>query len=415
MKGRLGWQGLRADEYTESGPLLVTSEHFENDKVAWHRCYHVSEERFSIAPEIQLRPHDLMMMKDGAAMGKLAYVDGLPGPACLNSHLLLFRPKSNSYVSRFLYYVLGSAGFHSYMLAERTGTTFFGISQESIGAFPFCAPPVAEQHVIAAFLDREIAKVDELILEQEKLIELLENKRRSVITCAVTKGMDPDARRKDSGIGWIGEVPAHWDIVKMKWVAQMESGHTPDKKIPEYWNGGDIAWVSLNDTGYLKEHDYISETANLITTKGIENSSAHLLPERAVVFSRDATIGRCAITTRPMAVSQHFIAWVCGDRIKPEFLLLRLRSMGDELESLTTGATVKTIGMPEVRTLVTPVPPMEEQELIVDFVTRTRHKLDALTAECERAIELLRERRAALITAAVTGQIDVRGVATEGT
>jgi type I restriction enzyme S subunit len=271
-------------------------------------------------------------------------------------------------------------------------------------------PPLAEQTAIADFLDRETAKIDGLIAEQERLIELLKEKRQAVISHAVTKGLNPEAPMKDSGIEWIGQVPTHWDISKMKWVAKMESGHTPDKKVPEYWDGGDIPWVSLNDTGYLKSNDYISETAYQITEAGIENSSAHLLPARAVVFSRDATIGRCAITTRPMAVSQHYIAWICGDEITPEYLLMRLRSMEPELERLTTGATLKTIGMPEVRTLVTPVPPLMEQRAIIDWLKTQTSSIDTLTAEAQKAITLLQERRSALISAAVTGQIDVRGI-----
>ena len=269
-------------------------------------------------------------------------------------------------------------------------------------------PSPAEQTAIAAFLDRETGKIDELVAEQRRLMELLKEKRQAVISHAVTRGLNPAAPLKPSGIEWLGDVPAHWEVSKMKWVARMESGHTPDKKIPAYWENGDIPWVSLNDTGFLKDNDYISETAHSITEAGIANSSAHLLPPRAVVFSRDATIGRCAITTRPMAVSQHFIAWVCGETMIPEFLLMRLRSMTRELDRLTTGATVKTIGMPEVRTLVTPVPPVEEQKEIIAWVSSEVERIDTLTAEAQRAIDLLQERRTALISAAVTGQIDVR-------
>ena len=196
----------------------------------------------------------------------------------------------------------------------------------------------------------------------------------------------------------------------MKWVAKMESGHTPDKKVSAYWENCDIPWVSLNDTGYLKDHDYITDTAFRINTLGIANSSARLLPPKAVVFSRDATIGRCAITTQPMAVSQHFIAWICRELILPEYLLLRLRSMTHELERLTTGATLKTIGMPDVRTLVTPVPPVTEQSAIVEHLAAATSALDGLVCESERAVSLFQERRAALISAAVTGKIDVREV-----
>jgi type I restriction enzyme S subunit len=112
-----------------------------------------------------------------------------------------------------------------------------------------------------------------------------------------------------------------------------------------------------------------------------------------------------------MAVSQHFIAWVCGKKMIPEYLLLRLRSMTNELNRLTTGATLKTIGMPDVRTLVTPVPPITEQQSIVEGVSSETTKLDTLTAEAQRATDLLQERRTALISAAVTGSINIRGFA----
>ena len=283
-----------------------------------------------------------------------------------------------------------------------------GLSVDLIGRLGVGVPPLAEQQRIAAFLKRDTARIDELVAEQERLIELLKEKRHAVISHAVTKGLNSNAAMKPSGIAGIGDVPVHWRVTKMKWVAKMESGHTPDKKVPTYWDG-DVPWVSLNDTGFLKGNEYISDTAYNITELGIANSSAHLLPARVVVFSRDATIGRCAITTRPMAVSQHFIGWVCGDTMIPEFLLLRLRSMTQELERLTTGATVKTIGMPEVRTLVATVPPVHEQQAILNWVRDETATIDALVAEADRAIVLLQERRAALISAAVTGQIDVRG------
>jgi type I restriction enzyme S subunit len=117
---------------------------------------------------------------------------------------------------------------------------------------------------------------------------------------------------------------------------------------------------SVQEQNALKENDYITDTAYSTTQAGIANSSAVLLPPRVVVFSRDATIGRCAITTRPMAVSQHFIAWECTDRRMPEYLLYVLRSMAQELERVTMGATVKTLGMPDVRKLACPVPPIAE-------------------------------------------------------
>jgi len=269
-------------------------------------------------------------------------------------------------------------------------------------------PSLDEQSAIAAFLDRETARIDELVAKKERLIELLQEKRAALITRAVTKGLDPRVLTKDSGVEWLGEIPRHWEVKRIKWVAKMESGHTPDKKVNAYWEEGDIPWVSLNDTGYLKDHDYIDDTAYHTNQEGIANSSARLLPSSSVVFSRDATIGRCAITTCPMAVSQHFIAWICGDEVTPEYLLQVFKAMTEELERLTMGATIGTIGLPDVKKLVTPVLPKQEQLQIVDFIINRKTRIDALVAKVREAIERLKEYRTALISAAVTGKIDVR-------
>jgi type I restriction enzyme S subunit len=325
----------------------------------------------------------------------------------------VIRPRS-TLSAEFVGYMLSANYFIEQVIARSTGVSYPAINASELVAIPALLPPRPEQSAIAAFLDRETAKIDALIAEQQRLIELLQEKRQAVISQAVTKGLNPDAPMKDSGNPGIGQVPIHWCVDKMKWVARMESGHTPDKKIEAYWENCEIPWVSLNDTGYLKEHDYISDTAYRVNELGIANSSARLLPERVVVFSRDATIGRCAITTRPMAVSQHFIAWVCGDDIFPEYLLMRLRSMTQELERLTTGATLKTIGMPDVRTLQTPVPPLDEQKSVVAYIQRSCADIDLFIAAAEKTITLLQERRSALISAAVTGQIDVRGFSSGG-
>ncbi len=326
----------------------------------------------------------------------------------ITSAYLAVRP--NRIAPQYLHYAL-RAYDQQKVFYSMGGGLRQSMKYSDIKRFPLVVPPHDEQIAIATMLDRETAKIEALIAEQAQLIALLKEKRQAVISHAVTKGLNPDVPMKDSGVEWLGQVPAHWSVKKMKWVAEMQSGHTPDKKIPAYWENGDIPWVSLNDTSFLKDNDFISETAYSISQLGIENSSARLLPPRVVVFSRDATIGRCAITMRPMAVSQHFIAWVCCNTMIPEYLLLRLRSMTQELDRLTTGATLKTIGMPDVRTIVTPVPPLEEQQAIINFVSSASTKLDTLIAEAERATELLKERRTALISAAVTGKIDVRKAA----
>jgi len=317
---------------------------------------------------------------------------------CFDNYLYLFQA---GYRNR-IFYAFGQG-------SSQLGRWRFPTDEFNSFEFPF--PPLAEQETIAAFLDHETAKIDALIGEQQRLIELLNEKRQAVISHAVSKGLNPTAPMKDSGIDWLGTVPAHWSIQRVKDVAKLESGHTPSKQVPEYWENCDIPWVSLNDSKQLAAVDYITETAFMISEKGLANSSARMLPPGAVVFTRDATIGLAAITTRPMAVSQHLIAWCPSERIQALFLLRIFNVMKVYLDTLTFGATIKTIGMADVKKLVTPVPPLAEQREITDFIDRETTKLDALVAESELAVNLLQERRTALIFAAVTGKIDVRGAA----
>jgi len=329
---------------------------------------------------------------------------------CYSNFMQRIRTK-HSFIPQLAWYMMNNdlARLQFGFLSNST-TGLANLNGSLIGQIVLPIAPLHEQQKIAIFLDRETAKIDKLIAKQERLIEILQEKRSTLISNAVTKGLKPDITMKESGISWIGEIPSHWEVLKIKWIAKMESGHTPNKKVDEYWADCDIPWVSLNDTGRLKENDFISDTTIQINHLGIANSSARLLPPEAVVFSRDATIGRCAITTRPMAVSQHFIAWLCGDRIIPEYLLRVIRSMTQELERLTFGSTIKTIGMPDVRTLVTPLPPLDEQKGIIDTIRRETAKIDTLIAKAKRSLELLQEHRSSLISAAVTGKIDVRNL-----
>jgi len=269
-------------------------------------------------------------------------------------------------------------------------------------------PPFEQQQQIAAFLDWKSSQIDALIAKKQELLDKLKEKRLAVITQAVTKGLNPDDAMRDSGIGWIGQVPKHWDVLKIKYVSTLASGHTPSRSVDEYWIDCNIPWVSLNDSKMLREKDSISETHYQISELGLANSSARLLPAGVVVFSRDATVGLCAITEVPMAVSQHFVAYICGEKLLGKYLLFALKAMNQHLQSLQTGSTIVTIGMPEVRALNCPLPSIAEQVAIVKHIDVVTEKIDQMLGKAESAITRLTEYRTALITAATTGKIDVR-------
>jgi type I restriction enzyme S subunit len=417
LKGRLGWQGLRADEYTEEGPYLVTSEHFSNEKVDWARCHHVSPTRYSQAPAIQLRPDDLLMMKDGAAMGKLAYVEWIPGPACLNSHLLLFRPLDGRFANRFLFYGLGGPSFRSYMTQERTGTTFFGISQESIGSFCLALPLIKEQHQILDFLNRETAKIDTLIAKQERLIELLQEKRQALISHAVTKGINPDAPIKPSGAEWLGDVPAGWQITKLKFLVNgIEQGWSPECHSSP---AGEEEWGVLKagccNGGLFDPSDNKALPLELAPSTNLEVRPGDVLMSRAS-GSLDL-IGSVAVVPTgcrtQLLLSDKIYRLRVDDSIADRSYLAHLLGslfVRSQIRRVVSGASglANNIAQADVKEIVVPLPPQEEQRAISSRLSLELTKLDSLRAAAQAAITLMREHRTALISAAVTGKIDVR-------
>lgn len=308
-------------------------------------------------------------------------------------------------------YLLRSANYLSEYNRHIRGSTTYdrSVRKEDFHQIPMFLPPLDEQRAIAAYLDGETARIDALVAAKRRLIGLLREKRAALISQAVTRGLDAGVAMRESGVPWLGVIPAHWQVKRLKYVAELATGHTPSRSVPEYWENCTIPWVSLNDVGFLKDHDYIDQTTNLINELGLANSSARLLPAGTVILSRDATVGRCSILVRPMATAQHFVNWICGDSILPEYLLMVFRGpMQQEFERLTMGATIRTIGMPDVGSFVVPVPPIGEQQAIVAELSEGRRRIDTLIAAIERQIDNLREYRSAVIAAAVTGQCDVR-------
>ena len=209
---------------------------------------------------------------------------------------------------------------------------------------------------------------------------------------------------KESGVEWLGKVPAHWGVMPIRRAARLESGHTPSRSHPEYWEDCTVPWFTLADVWQIRESkaDFIFETKEKVSKVGLANSSARLLPQGTVMLSRTASVGFSAIMGTPMATTQDFANWVCGDELVPEYLLYALRSMGGEFRRLMMGSTHNTIYMPDIQSLRFPLPPRDEQAAIVRLLRSETAKIDALVAEQQRLMELLKEKRQAVISHAVT-------------
>ena len=218
----------------------------------------------------------------------------------------------------------------------------------------------------------------------------------------------PYADYRNSGVGWLGSTPSHWTVTKTKYAARLRSGHTPSRQHPECWENCTFPWFGLADVWQIRDGraDYVTETAEKISALGLENSAARLLPQGTVILSTRASVGFSGILGVEMATTQDFVNWICGEKLRPEYLLLVFRSMQPEFRRLTMGSTHQTIYMPAVGAFSTPLPPLDEQDSIVRFVrARTRH-IDALVAKRVGLVQLLKEKRAALISRMVTQGLD---------
>jgi type I restriction enzyme S subunit len=339
--------------------------------------------------------------------GRAAIVAGLPdGVGAGTTELHVLRPRQGVN-PRWLLHFLNHATF-----LRRGHYDMYGvagqkrISETFVKSYPVELPDLDEQGEVAARLDLELRNIDELSGELVRLLGLVVEEAETRQSTFATKGVGGRALTA-TGVVWLGAIPTHWRVSRLKFEARLESGHTPSRSRPELWEDCIIPWVSLNDVGTLGTTEYINETVNLISKEGLASSSARVLPRDTVVVSRDATIGRCGILAIPMATSQHFANWICGPRLEPRYLWLVFHTvMQQHFNSLTDGATLRTIGMSDMRDLVVSLPPLEEQRAIVDAAERTRAHETAVVNEIDHQLQLLREHRQALITAAVTAGLD---------
>lgn len=411
LKGRLGWQGLTADEYRDDGPHVVSSAHFEAQKIRWDLCPRVSTERYLLDENIQLAARDILLMKDGAALGKLAYVDALPGPACLNSHLLLFRPLGAAYDQRFLFHLTTTDVFQDYMQVYGTGATFMGVSQRDIGNFPMALPALSEQVQIARFLDYETARIDALIEKQQQLIALLKEKRQAVISHAVTKGLNLNAPLRDSGVEWLGMVPAHWTVRPLK--QSIEAGSSISYGIVQ--PGEPLAdGVPFVQTTNMSQSTFDLDLLQRTSPAIAADFPRSRLDGGEVILGIRASIGAAYVVPphlRGCNLSRGVARIRPSTEVTSEFLVWYFRSASVSLYwgLSCQGSTFSEVSIDTVKKLVVPVPPLIEQRVIAEFILSRTNRFHRLIANAEEQNLLLQERRTALISAAVTGKIDVRG------
>ncbi|SFM53403.1 type I restriction enzyme, S subunit [Ectothiorhodospira mobilis] len=341
--------------------------------------------------------------------GKGAFAEGLKnGIAFGTTELHVIRP-AKDIDGRFLFYLSISELFRK--LGEGAMYGAGGqkrVPEVYIKDFQTPLPPLDQQQKITAFLDRKTAEIDTLIAKKRRLLDLLDEKRTALITRAVTKGLNPDAPMKDSGIEWLGEIPAHWETKKMKFLFKGRGGGTPATQNKEYWNG-DIPWVSPKDM----KRQFISETIDYITELAIDETSTNMVPCDSVLIVMRSGILRhtmpVGVASRDVAINQDIKAMISIDRLSSRYLFWLIFAKKKSLLPLwfKIGCTVESLENRYIVNEALPVPPDDEQSQIISFALEVSENIKKIEESIKSAISKLEEYRSALITNAVTGQIKV--------
>jgi type I restriction enzyme S subunit len=383
-------------------PWITTGELREKEIVSTTK--NVTLDTLRIFPTLRKYPKgSIAIAMYGATIGRL----GIFGVEATTNQACCVLTKSDVVDNKYLYYWLQAFKRDIVNLASGGGQP--NINQEVVASLKISSPNLSGQKTIANFLDHETAKIDTLIEKQQQLIKLLKEKRQAVISHAVTKGLNPDAAMKDSGVEWLGEVPEHWLDTEIRYITRQMGGGTPSKENTNFWNGH-IPWVSPKDM----KVDYINDAQDKITVQAVQESSTKLIPSGSILIVVRGMIlvhsVPVALTQREITINQDMKALIPVKGVDGEFLLFFMKGLRDFILDLVEESAhgTKCLRSEVFDRMKIAIPKIEEQIEIVAQLKRQMHIVDSLIEKAHLGIELLGERRTALISAAVTGKIDVR-------
>lgn len=381
--------------------------------VQWEQVVHEQVESMWASPQeietYSLIDGDLLICEGGDVCRAAIFKNDGNGKVIFQNSIHRVRPLGGNQPEWLLHLmkIVRSSGWIDVLCSKNTIVHF---TSEKLASLECTQPPISEQLVILANVHSENLRIDSLITKKTRFIELLKEKRQALITHAVTKGLDPNAQTKDSKIEWIGEVPAHWSVQPIKYLASIGNGSTPSKENSEYWEHGTLPWL----TSGCVNLEVVDSAEQFVTDTALRECHLPIVSPPAVlvgITGQGKTRGMASMLLIEATINQH-IAFLkpTSENICIEYLRRFLDAAYAWLrfDSEGVGSTKGAITCEQLANTKIALPPLHEQESILDVIHKKAERLDLLVSKTQRSIDLLKERRAAFITAAVTGQIDLR-------
>jgi type I restriction enzyme S subunit len=381
---------------------------------------------------------DVLYIKDGATTG-LAVVNPLDEPFSMLSSVALLKPARQLLDEGYLKHWLNSPEGVSVMTGQMTGSAIRRLTLSTISSQQIPLPPLTEQRRIVAKLDSLTARTTRARSELDHIPRLVEKYKQAILAKAFSGELTKEWRKQQPKLQHATELvrgtaepeqsrggreatdtvkpgiaaisvndpgttpPKGWAWVPLRRIARQETGHTPSRSKPEYWDGG-VPWIGIKDAGAHHGH-VIKETLQTISKLGLENSSARLLPAGTVCLSRTASVGYVTVMGKRMATSQDFATWTCTEALDPKYLMYALIAEGEHIKEFGEGSTHTTIYFPEIRAFNICLAPKLEQAEIVRRIEAALAKVDLLASEHARASHLVPKLDQSILAKAFRGEL----------
>ncbi len=387
--------------------MLLRSQNVHFDGLRLDDVVFIEESMDEEMASTRVEPKDVLLNITGASIGRCTVAPDGMASANVNQHVCILRPDVDRVTPQFLNLVLQSSEIQTAIFSGENGSSREGLNFGQIGDLEIVLPSIDRQKIIAISTSNSIENLESLILEKRSFLNLLAEKRRAFIARVILQGLKPRASLRDSGVPFLGAVPTHWDVWRIGHFAKVGNGSTPFRDNLDYWVGGTIPWLNSAATNDAE----ITEAKQFVTTTAVEECNLPLVPAGSVLVAitgQGKTRGQAALLTFPTTINQH-IAYIAPDTsvVSADFLRLWFAAQYDFLRAMSDdmGGTKGALSCEQITNLRIAVPPIAEQRVITSRIQTEIEKIDNFLKATERTIALLQERRSALISAAVTGQL----------
>ena len=415
---------FKSADFTDTGVRVVKASDIK-DKTIQQSDVFLPTYFSEIYPKAVLKAEDIVISTVGStpdvknsAVGQIGMLPAELNNSLLNQNTVVFSPRKNTLENLFLFYLIQTNVYRDHLDLNAHGTANqASLNVSDMLSFTFALPLFQEQTQIANFLDHETAQIDTLIEKQQILIQLLKEKRQAVISHAVTKGLNPDAPMKDSGVEWLEDVPEHWEVSFVKYIVLGEKDAMVDGPFGSSVNTSEdyvddgipvIRTVNITNNGFS------SDNLKFMRQQKFEQLKRHSVKPGDVLFSKVGTIGNACLL--PSYIPEAILSTtgsckisIDQNKIEGEYLVLMFHLMNQTLMEMANSNVQPFLNMSNIKNLKISVPSIEEQKNILTYLEEKLEGIDDLIAKSLSFDKLIRERRTALISAAVTGKIDVRG------